>query len=77
MIKARCKFTVSDVTDYMGTQKRVRLNTSYDPTVPEDIAFTKYTPCGFIDVTLENPAVFNMMKQGAQFYVDFIPIEKE
>jgi len=78
---ARCKFQITNlIPAYSSTDpavsdaKRVVLETRYDNTVPEDQAFTKYTPCGRLDVIIDNPAVTNAIKVGDFVYVDITKI---
>ena len=62
----RCKFKLTGMTsDGWFTFK-----CQYDTTIPEDIAFTKYTPSGTIEVNINNPAVVAALKLGASYYVD-------
>lgn len=74
-MKARCKFNVQSVTDFGGNQRRINLAAICDSSVPEDQAFTKYTPNGNIEISITNPAAFGVFVPGKQVYVDFLPIE--
>lgn len=68
---ARCKFAVSSVTDHGKNQaKGVKLHTQYDQSIPEDVAFTKFTPSGEMNVQIANPAVLEFLKPGAVVYID-------
>jgi hypothetical protein len=73
----RAKVTVSEVTEYAGGEgvKRVKLACVYDESIPEDRSFSKYTPNGSIDLTVNNPRVTEVFKPGKKFYVDFTPAE--
>ena len=73
---ARCKFRVTNVlpsypsTDPASTAKRIVFETQYDNTIPEDVAFTKYTPTGRLDVVIDNPMVTDQLHVGAIVYLD-------
>lgn len=41
----------------------------------ENEQFFKYTPSGDIRLSIVNPAVVEQLKVGAQYYVDFTPVE--
>lgn len=73
--KARCKFRVTSITDHGNENKTIHLHTQYDTSVPEDQAFSKYTPSGSIDVQINNPAVVPMFTVGREFYVDLTPVD--
>lgn len=65
MTTARCKFQVQSVTHMAYGGRTVKLQTQYDNTVPEDRAFTKATPSGSMEITIDNPAVFDVFTPGA------------
>ena len=67
----RAKMRLNSVTQYEGTQKQYKFTTLYDNTIPEDQAFTKYTPNGSIEMLVDNPAVEGQFEIGKQYYVDF------
>lgn len=79
---ARCKFQVTNVLPAYSnldpntsTAKRIVLETRYDNTVPEDQAFTKYTPSGRLDVIIDNPSVTNQLNVGDNVYIDIVKVE--
>lgn len=41
----------------------------------ENKAFWKYTPSGFIQMTITNPAAVSQFKEGAEYYIDFTPAD--
>ena len=70
----RAKMTVQSITDFgPNTGKQVKFVTAYDPTIPEDVAFTKATPYGEILMNVDNPAALDQLAIGEAFYVDFTP----
>ena len=78
MTKIRCKFKVTGVEDNGSTEshasKKVTLSTQYDPTLPEDQRFTRWTPTGTLDVVIDNPAALARLAVGADYYVDLTPV---
>lgn len=54
---------------------KVRFETQYDNTIPEDQAFTKYTPSGHMEATISNPAALSTIEVGQSFYVYIAPIK--
>ena len=80
MVKARCKFTVSEVKDSpynnneIDNEIQVKLHTLYDPNDPEDTKFSQYTPVGEMSFYVSNPNVIDMFVEGRAFYVDLIPV---
>jgi hypothetical protein len=57
-----CKFVVEEVAALRSGQERIRLTAITDGTVPEDRAFTKYTPSGSMEFQVGNPAVLGRFK---------------
>ncbi|WP_435214753.1 N-acetylmuramoyl-L-alanine amidase [Streptomyces sp. bgisy034] len=48
-----------------------RFHAVYDTTVPEDQRYAKATPCGAVEIQVDNPAV--SFEPGRQHYLDFTP----
>lgn len=77
-MKTRCKFVVRQaVTEYNNAgptgQTRFRLEAVCDAWIPENQAFTKWTPQGVLEVTVSNPMAAAMLSTGGYFYLDLIP----
>jgi hypothetical protein len=74
----RCKFKVMSVQDNGSTEshtsKKVTLSTQYDPSLPEDQRFTRWTPTGTLDVVIDNPVALAQLAVGADYYVDLTPV---
>lgn len=73
----RAKFRVDEVAfrgdpaaDPVGP-RRFKLNAVYDTSTEENRRFTKATPYGVLEMTVDNPAV--QFVPGQLFYVDFTP----
>lgn len=70
----RAKFKLSSVTNFPGTtQQRFHFDAVYDASIPENASFTKYTPSGHMEMTVDNPAAQDQLKLGEYYYFDFIP----
>lgn len=51
-----------------------RFSPQYDPSVPEDQRYARYTPTGELRIQVDNPAV--VFEPGKQYYLDFTPVEE-
>lgn len=51
----RGKFRVNSITDFGSEVKTIKLQTVYDSSIPEDIAFQEATPWGEISIGIGNP----------------------
>ena len=72
----RCKFTVQSIEDFGHGRKIYSLNAVYyEPLTKEDRAFSKATPDGSMKVTIENPAVQELLKVGQKVWVDITPVD--
>lgn len=47
----------------------------YDPTLPEDIRFSRATPIAEIKMTVDNPAAVSQFSLGQHYYADLSPVE--
>jgi hypothetical protein len=75
----RCKFRLDSMThhaNYTGKTLVFSAVSEATKTIPEDQAFTKYTPTGKLEVTIDNPAVSPMLKVGGFYYLDLTLIEE-
>ena len=81
--KARCKFSVREVTKTAPfnvnepNPERIKMMAIGSGEVPEDAAFTKYTPSGELTFSLQNPALLGHFEPGQTYYLDLIPVEDE
>jgi hypothetical protein len=76
MITTRAKFQCQTETRNAYGQEGARtykFQAAYDPDVPEDQRYSKYTPSGWLEITVDNPNV--EFKLGAYYYLDFTPVE--
>jgi hypothetical protein len=53
--------------------KVVRFQAVYDPDVPEDQRYARYTPSGTLEITVDNPNV--RFELGQAYYLDFTKME--
>ena len=67
----RAKLHLTSETNYEWGGKKLRFETRYDDTIPEDRRFQKATPTGHIDIHIDNPAALEQFKIGKDYYVDF------
>jgi hypothetical protein len=67
--RAVCKFAVRSVKDYGGDNKEIDLVTRYDPALPEDQKFSKFTPSGEMKFTLQNPALNDFFQPGQTYLI--------
>jgi len=72
--KVRCKFVCASILVTSGTQREITLRAQYDNTIPEDQAFTKYTPSGEFKFTIDNPAINDFYVPGQAYYLDLVPV---
>jgi len=71
----RCKMTLHAVVgNTWGTGVKAFFHTQYDPSIAEDVAFTKATPTGHIEMVVDNPAAIKQLVEGQAYYVDFSPV---
>lgn len=71
----RAKFTVTSITATSGGGKKVVLQPQYDQNIPEDQRYSKATPAGRLEMTIDNPGASEQFEQGKAFYLDFSPVE--
>ena len=66
----RAKFRVDAITDN-GGYKQLQLFAVADDGTPENERYHKYTPCGSISISIDNPAASEQFEVGKSYYVDF------
>lgn len=72
---ARCKFYVGDKVFRENSQGEksqinVKLYPVFDQSTEENRRFTKATPSGNLELTIDNPALFDFFTPGKYYYVD-------
>jgi hypothetical protein len=73
----RAKFRCHSVEQFStapGGPRTYRFGAMYDPAVPEDQRYAKYTPSGELRIQVDNPAV--AFEPGKEYYLDFTPVEQ-
>lgn len=69
----RGKFILHEITqtawDPVG--RNLVFRAQYDPDLPEDQSYSKATPTGRIEMTVDNPAALAQFELGKIYYVDF------
>lgn len=78
----RAKMRVSEVVhvkEANGTtsQERVKLQAVYGKEGTDNAQWSKWTPSASFEIYINNPAAFNQLSNGHEFYVDFVPAEAE
>lgn len=76
----RCKMRVNSVrhvinADGSTESEEVDLSAVYGPEGSENAQWAKWTPNAGFKVTINNPAAFNKLSKGHEFFVDFTPVE--
>lgn len=75
-VVSRAKFRCSSVTYSAADQTGPRsylFQALYDTSTPENKRYSKYTPYGKLEITVDNEAVFFVV--GRNYYLDFIEAE--
>lgn len=67
----RAKFRCLEETYYGNSQKKYKFSAVGSDGIPENERFTKYTPCGQLEMTVDNPNV--SFHPGMSYYLDFTP----
>jgi hypothetical protein len=75
----RCKFRCESIQQFTAdtpSQKSrlITFRAIVDGSVPEDEAFTKYTPSGCFQVTIDNPRALEVLEAGLDYYLDLSPV---
>lgn len=74
--RTRCKFRCETVkpAEY-GERFHVQLRAQYESesNVPENERFSRYTPCGSFEATIENPALNDFFEPGREYFLDITP----
>lgn len=71
----RAKFRLTSMTANSSNGDRAMVFTpQYDPTIPEDVAFSKATPSGELKFYCTNPAANAQLELGKDYYLDLTPV---
>lgn len=71
----RAKFRLNSITHYEWDSKKLQFAAQLDHTIPENEKFTKNTPCGNLEITIDNPAAVEQFVIGKCYYLDFTPAD--
>lgn len=77
MTRVRAKFRVISETRFTNSDdgaRQIRFQPMYDPDLPEDQRYAKYTPSGNLELHVDNPAV--QFEVGRDYYLDFTPVDE-
>lgn len=67
----RAKFRCNSVQTFANGQRNYAFSAMHDTSTPENARFTRYTPSGALNFTVDNPAV--EFTPGEDYYLDFTP----
>ena len=71
----RSKFQLVAVTAFFGTEsKELKFRSVYDPSLPEDVRFQKFSPWGEFTQHVDNPAALAELTLGGFYYFDINPV---
>lgn len=74
--RIRAKFLCASETRHaygQSGQRTYKFTAVYDPDLPEDQKFNKYTPSGSLEMVIDNPAAH--FEPGRFYYLDFTPVD--
>lgn len=75
MSSVRAKFQLQSITHNAWGGKVLRFGVIYDTSTEENRRFTKATPSGHMEMTIDNPAAIEQFELGKYYYTDFTPAE--
>lgn len=71
----RAKMKLAEIKSFASFEaKELIFRCQYDPSLPEDQRFSKYTPNGEFRMQVDNPAALEQLTLGGDYYVDFSPV---
>jgi hypothetical protein len=68
----RAKFRCAHVKHFAGDLRIVTMSAITDSDTPKDQQFTKHTPGGTLEMSVDNPDV--TFEPGKDYYLDFTPV---
>lgn len=72
---ARAKFSCESMEVFVGTYRNYRFRAINDDSTEENRKFTKYTPAGQLQISVDNPSI--SFVPGKEYYLDFTPVDEE
>jgi hypothetical protein len=76
--KFRCTEKADRATSYGATSQPTSAHVTLTPVSgPENKPWSQYTPCGQIQMQIDNPTAFNEFQVGKDYFVDFTPAPVE
>ena len=76
MIVGKMQVTEVTVFAWNPKAKKIKLQTQYDSSIPEDRAFKEATPSASLEAQITNPAIFPELEAGAVKFVLFMTPEE-
>ena len=68
--KVRAKFRCCEIKNYGGTNTIYVFSAVSDQSTPENERFTRYTPSGKLELSVDNPAIDGFYEVGEFYYLD-------
>ena len=75
MVRAKFKLISESRDCYSAENRSLKFMPVCDDGTPENQAFYKYTPCGTLELTCNNPQALAQFELGKSYYLDFTPAE--
>lgn len=76
-VRIRAKFRCTQETRnaWNPDARTYKFDATYDPEIPEDQRYAKATPCGSLEMLVDNPSAQFVL--GDYYYLDFVPVDSE
>lgn len=74
MVRAKLQLNSITQHSYSKELRTLHFDAVHDTSTPENERFTKYTPSGHFDMTVDNPEALAQFELGVSYYVDFTPV---
>jgi len=74
-MSVRAKFRLQSIKENAGySAKTLEFWPQYDQSIPEDQRFSKATPSGRFEMTVDNPVALEQLQLGKDYYFDITPV---
>ena len=74
-MSVRAKFQLNSITNYAYGGKQLKFAVVYDTSTEENRRFTKATPSGQMEMTIDNPEAVAQFELGKFYYADCSPAD--
>ena len=76
-MSVRAKFRCTSITIFEGESREYSFSPVYGADGSANADWSKWTPNGSLQMTINNPACFDKFETGREYYLDFTPAEEE